>query len=167
MLQFATPTEIFERPETEFVATFVGEPQMNVMDCTLARSDAGLVADCGAFAAPLDAAWASANGLREGRKLRLGIRPEHIAVGPAGDPACPITAELFSFEPTGAENLYVLRAGQVEVTTRTSTTDTAHLGKTEGTALGMRFDPAWIYLFDPETGQTLAQAAGSERRGRA
>src|SRR5690606_36732937 len=30
VLQFATPLEIFERPADEFVATFVGEPHMNV-----------------------------------------------------------------------------------------------------------------------------------------
>lgn len=167
MLQFATPREIFERPATEFVATFVGEPQMNVLDCTLAASDLGAVADCGAFRVALDQAWLAANGLRAGRKLRLGIRPEHITVGATGASGLPIEVELYSFEPTGAENLYVLRSGACEVTTRTSTTESAHLGKTEGTRLTMRFDPSWIYLFDAETGQTVAQAAASGREARA
>lgn len=163
MLQFATPREIFERPATEFVATFVGEPQMNVMDCVLAGSDRGLVADCGAFRVALDQTWAKANALRAGNRLRLGIRPEHISVGAAVTADHPIDVELYSFEPTGAENLYVLRAGPCEVTTRTSTTETAHLGKAEGTRLAMRFDPEWVYLFDPETGQTVAQALASRR----
>lgn len=167
MLQFAPPREIFERPATEFVATFVGEPQMNVLDCTLATSDSGPVADCGAFRVALDPAWATSNGLRSGRRLRLGVRPEHITVAGGQDADHPIAAELYSFEPTGAENLYVLRAGSYEVTTRTSTTETAHLGKTEGTRLAMRFDPAWLYLFDPETGETVAQAAASDRGARA
>jgi multiple sugar transport system ATP-binding protein len=167
MLQFATPREIFERPATEFVATFVGEPQMNVLDCTIVASDRGAVADCGAFPVPLDEAWASASGLRPGQKLRLGIRPEHISVGRAEDAGHPIGMELYSFEPTGAENLYVLRSGSCEVTTRSSTTETARLGKVEGTRLGARFDPGWIYLFDPETGNTVAQALGSERGARA
>jgi multiple sugar transport system ATP-binding protein len=167
MLQFATPREIFERPATEFVASFVGEPQMNVLDCTLAASDLGAVADCGAFRVALDQAWLAANGLRAGQRLRLGIRPEHITVGATGQASHPIEVELYSFEPTGAENLYVLRAGACEVTTRTSTTESAHLGKTEGTRLAMRFDPAWIYLFDPETGKTVAQAAASAREARA
>lgn len=166
MLQFATPREIFERPATEFVATFVGEPQMNVLDCTLVASDNGAVADCGAFLVGLDQAWLVANGMRAGRKLRLGIRPEHITVGATGSLGLPIEVELYSFEPTGAENLYVLRSGACEVTTRTSTTESAHLGKTEGTRLTMRFDPSWIYLFDPETGQTVAQAAASGREAR-
>src|SRR5688572_20603015 len=57
MLQFATPLEIFERPSNEFVATFVGEPHMNVMDAVLRRSEKGLVADVGPFAVPLDEGW--------------------------------------------------------------------------------------------------------------
>ena len=72
-----------------------------------------------------------------------------------------IAAELYSFEPTGAENLYVLRAGGIEVTTRSSTTETAGLGKEEGACLAMHFDPNWIYLFDPQDGRTIAQAAAS------
>jgi multiple sugar transport system ATP-binding protein len=166
MLQFATPREIFERPATEFVATFVGEPQMNVLDCVLTGSDQGVVADCGAFRVALDQGWLATHGLRHGQKLRLGIRPEHITVGAETGADHPIAVELYSFEPTGAENLYVLRAGPCEVTTRTSTTESAHLGKTEGTQLAMRFDPAWIYLFDPETGRTVAQAAASDRGAR-
>jgi len=163
MLQFGTPLEIFERPVDEFVATFVGEPQMNVMDATVRRSGTGLVADAGAFTVPLDAQWAAENRLAEyeGSRVRLGIRPEHIGLAPAVDARHGIAAKLFSFEPTGAENLYVLRSGDIEVTTRNSTTDTAGLGKQEGTALAMRFDPNWIYLFDPESGLTIAHAASS------
>ena len=163
MLQIGTPLEIFERPADEFVATFVGEPQMIVMDATLRQTGTGLVADTGAFTVPLDVQWAAENRLaeREGGRVRLGIRPEHIDLAPAVDARHGIAAELFSFEPTGAENLYVLRSGDVEVTTRNSTTETARLGKQEGTALAMRFDPNWIYLFDAESGLTIAHAASS------
>ena len=166
MLQFATPREIFERPATEFVATFVGEPQMNVFDCTLAVEDGGPVADCGGFRVALDPQQPGAAGLQHGQRLRLGIRPEHIAVGSAGQADFPVEAELYSFEPTGSENLYVLKAGACEITTRSSTTETAHLGKSEGTRLAIRLDPAWIYLFDPQTGRTVAQAPASERGAR-
>ncbi len=163
MLQFATPLEIFERPADEFVATFVGEPQMNVMDATLLRREGRLVADVGPFAVTLDGDWANGCGLgrHEGREVRLGIRPEHIAIAPAGTAGHPIVAELWSFEPTGAENLYVMRAGDIEITSRNSTTETAGLGKDGGTSLALRFDPNWLYLFDPADGRTIAHAAAS------
>ena len=163
MLQFATPREIFERPATEFVASFVGEPQMNVFDVTLTQSDRGMVAATPDFAIALDQDWVrrSRLGERAGQTVRLGIRPEHIAIQAGIDARHPIPATLYSFEPTGAENLYVLRCGSVEVTTRTSTTDTAHLGKDHGTPLAAHIDPNWIYLFDKQTGHTIAQAAAS------
>jgi multiple sugar transport system ATP-binding protein len=163
MLQFATPLDIFERPANEFTATFVGEPQMNVMDAVLSRSDAGLVADVGPFAVPLNERWAKANDLekREGKKVRLGIRPEHIDLSVSGDAEHGLTGELYSFEPTGPENLYVIRAANIEVTTRSSTTGTASLGKEVGTCLAMRFNPDWICLFEPGDGRTIAYAAAS------
>ncbi|MDQ0315902.1 ABC transporter ATP-binding protein [Amorphus orientalis] len=166
--QYATPLEVFENPANEFVATFVGEPQMNVFDVTLRADQGGVVAEADGFVVPLNAAWAEANGLhrRVGEIVRLGIRPEHISLARQGDEGHGINAELYSFEPTGAENLYVLRVGGTELTTRNSTNDTRHLGKVEGTMLGMHFDPDWIYLFDPGDGRTIAQAAGSRFGGK-
>jgi len=163
MLQFATPREIFERPATEFVATFVGEPQMNVFDVRIGRFEGRITAVTEDFVIPLDEAWACENGLESlvGQSVRLGVRPENISVSDEADGTHGITAELYSFEPTGAENLYVLKCGAVTVTTRSSTTETAHLAKKEGSRLYAGFDPNWIYLFEPGSGRTIAQAAAS------
>jgi len=163
MLQFATPLEIFERPADEFVATFVGEPQMNVMDATLHRGEGGLVADVGPFAVPLDADWMRANDLgnQEGKKVRLGTRPEHIRLAAVADALHPVEVELYSFEPTGPENIFVLRTGDVELTTRNPTAETVALARAEGSSMAIGFDPRWIYLFDAQTGRTIAQAAAS------
>ncbi|MFB2551875.1 ABC transporter ATP-binding protein [Ensifer soli] len=167
MLQFASPREIFERPATEFVATFVGEPQMNVFDIEIASESGRVLGRTGAFDIAFDAGWAAENRLadRVGTRLRLGVRPEHVLVAGHPDARCPVVAELYSFEPTGAENLYVLRAGAIEITTRTSTTETAGLSKEEGSRLAMGFDPNWLYLFDPATGRTIAHAKAAEDIG--
>ncbi len=163
MLQFATPREIFERPATEFVATFVGEPQMNVFDVRITRIEGKIAAMTEDFVIPLDATWVRENGVENlvGRGVRLGVRPEHISVSDKADGGHGVAAELYSFEPTGAENLYVLKCGGVTVTTRSSTTETAHLAKEEGSCLHVGFDPNWIYLFEPGSGRTIAQAAAS------
>jgi ABC-type sugar transport systems, ATPase components len=163
VLQFATPLEIFERPADEFVATFVGEPHMNVFDVRLTRANGRSVADAGSFAITLEEAWVLENGLAayEGRKLRLGIRPEHMRVAPAQSEAHPVGAALFSFEPTGPEDIVVAKAGEVELTVRTSASGMAGLPTREGAPLALGFDPRWIYLFDGETGKTVAQARAS------
>ncbi|SDN03980.1 ABC transporter ATP-binding protein [Ensifer sp. YR511] len=163
MLQFATPREIFERPSTEFVATFVGEPQMNIFDARIAQVKGALCAVVDDFLVPLDPDWARENRLGDldGSRVRLGIRPEHISVRETIDEQHTIRAALYSFEPTGAENLYVLSCGSVMLTTRTSTTETAHLSKEEGSPLALRFDPNWLYIFDAQTGRTIAHAPSS------
>ncbi|WDZ79072.1 ABC transporter ATP-binding protein (plasmid) [Ensifer adhaerens] len=163
MLQFANPREIFERPATEFVASFVGEPQMNVFDVRIARIDGRIVALTENFEIPLAEGWVRDNGVERlvGESVRLGIRPEHISISDTADSAHAVAVELYSFEPTGAENLYVLKCGPVTVTTRSSTTETAHLAKEEGSRLYAGFDPNWIYLFERGSGRTIAQAAAS------
>ncbi|MBW9064673.1 ABC transporter ATP-binding protein [Rhizobium herbae] len=163
MLQFATPREIFERPATEFVATFVGEPQMNVFDVRITRIQGKIAAMTEDFVIPLDARWMQENGVENlvGQGVRLGVRPEHISVSDRAEGGHGVAAELYSFEPTGAENLYVLKCGGVTITTRSSTTETAHLAKGEGSRLYAGFDPNWIYLFEPGSGRTIAQAAAS------
>jgi multiple sugar transport system ATP-binding protein len=165
MLQFATPREIFERPATEFVATFVGEPQMNVFDAVISAEQEGFVALAGAHRIPLDTGWVTSNSLAPGRAVRLGIRPEHISLAASADDNHALRAELYSFEPTGAENLYVLKCGDLVVTSRNSTTETAHLSKVEGSRLAMRLDANWLYAFDPESGFTIAQALAAGETG--
>jgi multiple sugar transport system ATP-binding protein len=166
MLQFGTPLEVFEQPADEFVATFVGEPQMNVMDARLRLSEGKPIADVGPFSISLDSSWTQTNDLKryEGRPVRLGIRPEHIGLSSKKDRDHPVGVDLYTFEPTGPENLFVLRAGEVEITTRNPTTETVGLPKEEGTSMAVGFDPKWIYLFDAETGKTIAQAAGSSSK---
>lgn len=163
MLQFATPREIFERPATEFVATFVGEPQMNVFDCTIARSDTGYVAVCDGFSFAVPGDWIKAHGgaALVDRPLRMGVRPEHIRVSDRVDETHTVAAKLFAFEPTGSENLYVLHCGGCELTTRTSTTESAGFSKEEGAVYAVGFEPGWLYLFDRDSGDTLAYAANS------
>jgi multiple sugar transport system ATP-binding protein len=163
MLQFATPRTIFERPANEFVATFVGEPQMNVFDSRIVREGDGFAADLGGHRIPLSREWAEANGVAAmvDRPVRLGIRPEHVSISEAAAGHDVLPAKLLAFEPTGAENLYVFSVGDVEITTRSSTDETASHSKEFGAPFHLGLDPNWIYLFDPQDGRTLAQAASS------
>ena len=167
MLQFATPREIFDRPGNEFVATFVGEPHMNVVDAVLATAGDRLVARIDDVDIPLDADWVAENRLREraGTKVRLGIRPEHIAIGEARDALHPLPGALVAFEPTGTENLYVFLANGAEINTRTSTEETRHLSKEPGSQFWLGLDPNWLYLFDPKDGHTIAFALASSTEG--
>ena len=70
MEQFGAPEEVYARPATTFVASFIGSPPMNLLK--------------------------RAPGGREG--TILGIRPEHLAVGTTGWEARVETTELLGAE---------------------------------------------------------------------
>src|SRR5882724_7442236 len=83
--QFASEKELKDSPANLFVASFIGEPPMNMLDATLARSDGGFRLSIGSDITfqmrgdTLDAAARKA--LEQAPRVRVGIRPQKIAVG--------------------------------------------------------------------------------------
>ncbi len=96
--QVASPMAIFERPADTYVAGFIGSPAMNFMDATLAGDGAAAaLAGSGAVIRFADGRRPGGNG----RKVTLGIRPEHLVLGGAG--AMPFALDLA--EPLGSETV--------------------------------------------------------------
>jgi multiple sugar transport system ATP-binding protein len=91
-----------------------------------------------------------ASGMEPGRKLVLGLRPEHFSRADGGGrPTLPARVEVV--EPTGAETIVVMRLGDSEVTARFEP-DTA---PAEGEAINLAVAVNKACLFDPETGIRL------------
>ena len=159
--QYATPQEIFELPANLFVATFVGEPQMNILDCRVEKEGGAYVARGEGFAVELSQPWFEASEAvgMVGRPLRLGTRPEHIGICDDPREDHSVTASLFAFEATGAENLFTVKLGKQLVTVKAPTIETLHFDTSDGSPVHLRLDPERIYLFDAETEKTVAQAA--------
>ena len=85
--QFAGEKQLKDSPANLFVASFIGEPPMNILDAAVARSDDGF-----RFSVTPDLAIeipggsfspAAQTALKAGR-IRIGIRPQKIGIG-AGD----------------------------------------------------------------------------------
>ena len=79
--QVASPQELYDHPDNIFVGGFIGSPAMNLLEATLARANGGLAADVGGQRISLDESTISSRpALKtyEGRKLVLGLRPEHL-----------------------------------------------------------------------------------------
>jgi sn-glycerol 3-phosphate transport system ATP-binding protein len=93
--QLATPMEIYARPADLFVAGFIGAPAMNVLPAELVQGGTAARLESGEVVAFADGRRAGADG----RKLIIGIRPEHVTLG--GD--LVLTIELV--EPLGPETL--------------------------------------------------------------
>jgi len=92
--QLATPMEIFERPADTYVGSFIGMPAMNYLDATLEPDGAAARLDAG----PLIQFTDGRRPGSAGRKLTIGIRPEHLRIDPAGT---DLVVDLV--EPMGSE----------------------------------------------------------------
>jgi multiple sugar transport system ATP-binding protein len=83
--QFASERELKNSPANLFVASFIGEPPMNLLEMEVTRSDGGFRLSIGpdiAFQIQGDTLDAAAQQeLDRSRRVRVGIRPQKIGVG--------------------------------------------------------------------------------------
>lgn len=79
--QFGTPMELYHHPATRFVATFIGQPNMNLMPSVVkGAGPEGLTVELPgghAMTVPVDP-----GGIRPGDRVDVGLRPENVALGP-------------------------------------------------------------------------------------
>lgn len=86
--QFASEKDLKNRPANLFVASFIGEPPMNLLQAEVARNNGGFGLSVGpdlVFQIPGDTLDNAAQKALEGSaRLTVGIRPQKVAVG-SGD----------------------------------------------------------------------------------
>jgi multiple sugar transport system ATP-binding protein len=81
--QFGAPMELYHHPKTKFVASFIGQPNMNLIPATVLGTDAAgiRVELAGGYQMALPVEATSVN---KGDKVEVGIRPEHVQLGTEG-----------------------------------------------------------------------------------
>ncbi len=100
--QFAPPRDIYARPGNDFVAGFIGTPSMNFLDGRLKGTGSGRTFRSGDLSLPLGMLPLTDEMPEPDRRVRLGIRPEHIHFDRQGEPA-----RVNLVEPTGHETILV------------------------------------------------------------
>ncbi|KPL50768.1 hypothetical protein ABB55_27935 [Prosthecomicrobium hirschii] len=147
--QIGAPLDLYRRPETLFVAGFIGAPPMNLIDVAIGpdglrpvAGDAGIVGGLG-IAVPATGA-------------RLGIRPEHLHVvgdEPAPEGGIALSYTVSAVEAVGAETFLHGRLGATgpDVVIREPGTIAAAPG-TVRRVVARRDD---LHLFDRETGRRI------------
>ncbi|QKJ02214.1 sn-glycerol-3-phosphate import ATP-binding protein UgpC [Yersinia mollaretii] len=138
--QIGTPSEVYQRPASLFVASFIGSPAMNLFDGTVSAEGRAFILSDG-MRLPLETPrpqWAS-------RRLTLGIRPEHIqqTTSAQGVPMALLTLELL-----GADNLAHGVWGGQSIIARLSHEEMP----TAGTVLNLYLPPAALHFFDSDSG---------------
>ncbi len=130
--QVGTPHEVFAKPANVFVASFIGTPQMNLVDADLLSFADGR-ASVTLAGSKIEIAADPAVSRLNPSKVKIGIRPRAFTASSAkaGD-TIPTQAELI--EPMGAETLIHARTasgGDIRVVVpremRVKTGETLHL----------------------------------------
>ena len=138
--QMGSPEAIYDRPDTLFVADFIGAPPMNFIRGEVAGGDGGgPLLRAGPIALPLPAA----SRLQPGQRVVYGIRPVDVEVGPGGRHS----AEMVLAENTGAETMLHLNLGGEDL--RAIVAGRPHFGKGETVAFSI--DPSRAHIFDAGT----------------
>ncbi|KAF0230841.1 MAG: multiple sugar transport system ATP-binding [Beijerinckiaceae bacterium] len=157
LAQFGTPIELYDRPATLAVATFIGSPAINVL---AAHSDAR-----GAVAIAGRASGLHVHALPD-QALSLCVRPEHLRLARPGETP-QLLARLRRNEHYGAERLlHFDLAGDSarSVIVRLAHDENAALGGASETAIGLAFEPQHAHLFNAEGLRVEALGHGTSYR---
>src|SRR4029079_9237830 len=92
--QFGTPDEVFDDPANLFVATFVGEPQINVVPGIARVQDGRVRVEIGSGTGYWDTV---VSDVADGAKVTVGLRPQDATMS-AGQGGSGITATVAYFE---------------------------------------------------------------------
>ncbi|MBO9197537.1 ABC transporter ATP-binding protein [Rhizobium sp. 16-449-1b] len=139
--QQGKPLELYDTPANKFVAGFIGSPAMNFIPGVVQADGSGLAIDLGTVKHTLP----SNRQLQPGRKVTVGIRPEHIGITATGQGTFDIPVDVV--ESTGSAT-FITAATTPELTIVETGRSTARGGE----AIGVTIDPAQLHLFDDATG---------------
>ena len=136
--QIGTPMDVYRRPRTRFVATFIGSPPMNLIAGTVAGPGRVAIGDREVPVAGLDRVQA-------GLPVEVGIRPEEVQV--TTSPDAPIRVEIDFAEELGATRLLHGKVGADDFVVQVPTG-----AAPDARSLGLAVDPTLVHVFDRETG---------------
>ena len=157
--QVATPIEIFERPANRFVATFIGEPPMNILSSSVQRRDDDVVVMANGHELvrvpqPLRESVLAATGGGIG-PIDVGVRAANFRLAEPGEPGLPGLVRLR--EVLGDFALLSVVAGEQRLRVQVP----AHLRVAEDEAISVTPDPQSVHFFDSSTGVAIREAANA------
>ena len=134
--QVGTPSEVYGRPASKFVAGFIGSPPMNLLSAVVSGPQEVSI-DGLRIATPV-------HGLSVGRAVTLGMRPEDVVAG----------ADGFDMEVEFSEELGAARLYHGHLAGEPIVLQVASGGAVPG-RMAFEVPVSAVHLFDAETGLRL------------
>ncbi|MBL0372782.1 ABC transporter ATP-binding protein [Rhizobium sp. KVB221] len=130
--QTGKPSEIYDHPESQYVARLLGSPAINLLALNNGSAGAGTI-DLGGLAVP-----AGASG--------IGIRPEDLKAEPWTSGKAGTPAKVFEVEPLGGYTVVTLTAGEEKLRALMR----GHPDIRVDTDVALSCDPRRIHFFKPD-----------------
>ena len=143
--QIDRPLELYETPQSKFVAEFIGSPAMNLIDARMS-AEGGRVELSSGDSLPVECAAAQA-----AQDVLLGIRPEHLQLADVEE--APLCFQVDLVEELGADTLAYGRLGESPALLAVRLPG-FHKVRT-GEVLPLAVAPQHLHVFDPVTEKRL------------
>jgi ABC-type sugar transport system ATPase subunit len=141
--QVGSPLDLYDRPKNRFVASFIGSPSMNLLNGEVTALKGGF-ATIMLAGSTLDIP--ASKELAVGKRISLGIRPEHLKLSDVG-----LRAKARVVEPTGSEIHGIFQFQDQEIT---AVFRERH-ALAPGDEVFLEIQPDKVHIFDKESGERL------------
>jgi multiple sugar transport system ATP-binding protein len=135
--QFDSPDRVYHYPANLFVADFIGNPKVNLVEGEIRGKN---TVDLGGFSI-------NVNTYNTTGKVVVGVRPEDIAVSTSPTPGA-VEFSAYSILPAGADTTIVARRGDIELTIRVIGISKIEMDE----KIWLTFIPDTLNLYDKDDG---------------
>ena len=107
--QYGTPAEVYDDPANEFVASFIGEPPMNILETTIIKMNGTFFFTFGDSNLKIPVPSRYYGVVSDGFRCKMGVRPMDVLIG--GEDSKGTPEEIATFENLGDERRIGIRVG--------------------------------------------------------
>ncbi|HAK45627.1 MAG TPA: sugar ABC transporter ATP-binding protein [Spirochaeta sp.] len=148
LLQLGTPDQIYNEPANIFVATFVGSPQINLLDAEVDGDHVNIPAV--GHQMMMTASQKKSIEKNGVKTLLYGVRPEEISIVQKEEENCCIGKVKFK-QSMGAEDILNIIVGSIILKAIVS----PQLGIKDGDEVVLKVEVTRSHLFNKETGDAI------------
>ena len=149
--QFGTPAEVYDDPVNEFVASFIGEPPMNILETTIVGDGDHFLFTFEGSDLQIKVPERYNNVVSNGFRCKMGVRPMDVLIGGPDSHGTP--EKVATFENLGDERRIGVRVG--ETLLMLITDDETRYKAGDVIKLEVRGEKT--HLFDIETGNRIRE----------
>ena len=154
MVQVGSPDEVYDNPANTFVASFIGNPPMNLLDADLDYESPRALLPSGYIEVPRDLySLALERGLK---RVTIGFRPEDALVAPLGEEG--IQGRVIVVENLGSDVIANIDVGGNIIKVKLTRSIASRIKP--GMEVTVRVDPLKINLFNPSSGRRIEFEVG-------